>query len=285
MKEVLMSPFPHVAIGHRGRALVLAAALLLALAHGAGTRIVGSAAAARPSLDVHYVPTPHEVVNRMLEIAEVQPDDYVVDLGSGDGRIVIAAVRDFDARKALGIDLDPQRVSEALGNAQEAGVSDRATFEQGNLFEKDFSDATVLTMYLLQSINVRVRPIILERMAPGTRVVSHAFDMGDWEADQHEVLDGRNIYLWIVPARVEGRWQLNVPDGKEIIVSLTQNYQQIEGSAIVDGAPTALTDSSVHGDELRFTIGSERYVGKVEGDTVTPVQNSDATQDWHARRL
>ncbi|SDB01887.1 Methyltransferase domain-containing protein [Desulfonatronum thiosulfatophilum] len=243
-----------------------------------------SEAGASPQLSVIYVPTPERLVHRMLEMAEVREDDYVIDLGSGDGRIVVAAVRDFNARAAHGIDLDPQRVAEGRENARRAGVEDRATFEEGDLFEMDFSEATVLTMYLLQTLNLRLRPVILETMRPGTRVVSHAFNMGDWEPDQHEVVDGRNAYLWIVPAQVQGRWQLSTADGREVTLSLTQSYQNISGHAVVEGASMDLNDVNLRGDEIRFVIGSDNYVGRVEGDTMVPVQTSGAAQGWNARR-
>ncbi|HRQ47738.1 MAG TPA: class I SAM-dependent methyltransferase, partial [Rhodocyclaceae bacterium] len=259
-------------------AVLLFAVALLAFSDGQG--VVRSAGAQSPRLDVHYVPTPHEVVQRMLEMVEVQPDDYVVDLGSGDGRIVIAAVRDWNVQRALGIDLDPERVAEARENAREAGVADRAVFEEGNIFEKDFFDATVVTMYLLSSINLRLQPIILERMAPGTRIVSHAFDMGEWEADQHDSLDGRNVYMWIVPARVEGRWQLRTSNGNETTLSIEQTFQKIEGRAVAGGASIPLGDATLRGDEIAFSIGADRYVGKVEGDTIVPLPGT--VQGWRA---
>ena len=156
------------------------------------------------SLDVVYVPTPRETVDRMLQVAEVGPKDYVIDLGSGDGRIAIAAGR-LGAR-ALGVDLDPARIRDAELNAQRAGVTDRVTFRLQNLFETDLSEATVLTMYLLPSINVKLRPKILG-LRPGTRVVSHDFTMGDWKPDLTETVNWR-IHFWVVPARVAGNWQV-----------------------------------------------------------------------------
>lgn len=282
-----MSSFTPPGWNRRMRSLALSVALLFAaavVALGDGQGFVRSAGAQSPTLDVHYVPTPHEVVQRMLEMAEVRPDDYVVDLGSGDGRIVIAAVRDWNVRSALGIDLDPERIVEARENAREAGVADRAIFEQGNIFEKDFSDATVLTMYLLGSINQRLQPVILERMAPGTRVVSHAFDMGEWEADQYDSLNGRNVYLWIVPARVGGHWQLRTSNGNEMAVSLSQTFQKIEGRAVGGGASMALSDATLRGAEIEFSIGADRYAGKVEGDTIVPLQRPGTVQGWQARR-
>lgn len=280
-----MSYLTHPLRSCRMRSVASAGILLLALllpAYSAGQGLIRSAGATSPRLDVHYVPTPHEVVQRMLEMVEVQPDDYVVDLGSGDGRIVIAAVRDWNVQRALGIDLDPERVAEARENAREAGVADRAVFEEGNIFEKDFSDATVVTMYLLSSLNRRLQPIILERMAPGTRIVSHAFDMGEWEADQHDSLDGRNVYMWIVPARVEGRWQLRTSNGNETTLSIDQTFQKIEGRAVGGGASIPLADATLRGDEIAFSIGADRYVGKVEGDTIVPLPGT--VQGWQAHR-
>src|SRR5262245_3552670 len=155
-------------------------------------------------LDVVFVPTPRETVERMLQVAEVGSEDYVIDLGSGDGRIAIAAGR-LGAR-ALGVDLDPARIQDAELNAKRAGVTDRVTFRLQNLFETDLSPATVLTMYLLPSINVKLRPKILN-LRPGTRVVSHDFTMGDWKSDLTETTNWR-IHMWIVPARVAGKWRL-----------------------------------------------------------------------------
>lgn len=282
-----MSPFPRLSAVTPARVAFLIALFFVAVAISAldGRGLARTATAAGPALDVHYVPTPHDVVARMLEMADVQPDDYVVDLGSGDGRIVIAAVRDRGAHAGLGIDLDPQRISEARYNARREGVEDRVTFEEGDLFQKDFSDATVLTLYLLHSLNLRLKPIILERMAPGTRVVSHAFDMGDWEPDRHDVVDGRNVYLWIVPARVAGQWRIEGPDGGDITLSLNQSFQRLDGSATINGATVALREAALRGDEIRFSIGPDHYVGRVEGDTITALPQPGAVQDWHARRL
>ncbi len=148
--------------------------------------------------DVVYVPTPIPVVNEMLRLADVQSNDVVYDLGSGDGRIVITAARDRGAR-GIGIDIDPQRVQEANANAERAGVSDRVEFLQQDLFATDFSDATVVTLYLLPELNVKLRPKLLRELQPGTRIVSHAFDMGEWEPDQIVEVEGKTVYYWTVP--------------------------------------------------------------------------------------
>lgn len=152
--------------------------------------------------DVPYVPTPEPVVERMLQIANVTSKDVVYDLGSGDGRIPIAAVRQFKAQRAVGIDINPERVREANQNAQQAKVTDRVEFRQQDLFETDLRNATVVTLYLLPDVNLRLRPKLLNELRPGTRIVSHAFDMGDWKPERVENVDGRTIYYWTVPENV-----------------------------------------------------------------------------------
>ncbi len=238
-----------------------------------------------PRLDVPYVPTPQDVVERMLQMADVQSDDYLIDLGSGDGRIVVTAVQKWEVKEALGIDLDPQRVAEARENAEKAGVSEQAAFEQGDLFEKDLSGANVVTMYLLQWVNERLRPVILETMEPGTRIVSHAFDMGDWRPDQEDQVGGSRIYLWIVPAQVEGSWRLQTGDDQDITLTLTQSYQYLQGTAESGDRMSVISDAQLQGNQISFTIGSERYMGTVQGDKITPVAGAGTADDWHARRL
>ncbi|MEX2270368.1 MAG: methyltransferase domain-containing protein [Vicinamibacterales bacterium] len=146
--------------------------------------------------DVIYVPTPPEVVDAMLRLAKVGPNDVVYDLGSGDGRIVIAAAQKYGAR-GIGFDIDPQRIAEANANLAQAGVGNRVRFVQGDLFEQDLGEATVITLYLLPSLNLKLRPT-LWKLKPGTRIVSHSFDMGDWEPEVTETVDGRQIYFWTV---------------------------------------------------------------------------------------
>lgn len=150
--------------------------------------------------DVVYVPTRELVLDAMLKLANVGAQDIVYDLGSGDGRIVITAAKQYDAR-GVGIDIDPERIEDANQNAIEANVTHKVKFIEGDLFESDFSEATVVTLYLLSRLNERLRPILLEQLRPGTRVVSHAFSMGDWEPDKTETVDGTTIYLWTIPAK------------------------------------------------------------------------------------
>jgi ubiquinone/menaquinone biosynthesis C-methylase UbiE len=150
--------------------------------------------------DVPYVPTPDAVVDKMLEVAKVGPRDVVYDLGSGDGRIVITAAKKYRAR-GVGIDIDPQRVKEAQDNARKAGVADRVEFRQGDLFQADIKDATVVTLYLLSSVNLQLRPKLLAELKPGTRVVSHAFQMGDWKPAEVHRVDRTSVYYWVIPEK------------------------------------------------------------------------------------
>lgn len=159
----------------------------------------GAAAQASREPDVIYVPTPQEVVDAMLEIAKVGPDDVLYDLGSGDGRIPITAAKRHGTH-GVGIDIDPARIREARANAEQQGVSDKVTFIEGDLFEQDLSKATVISLYLLPTLNLRLRPTLL-KLKPGTRIVSHAFDMGDWAPDQTLIVNQKRIYFWTVPKR------------------------------------------------------------------------------------
>ena len=153
--------------------------------------------------DVPYVPTPQNVVDEMLTLANVTKDDVVYDLGCGDGRLVITAVKKFGAKRGFGVDIDPQRIEESNANAKAAGVTDRATFAVQDLFQTDFKEATVVTLYLLPEVNLRLRPKLLSDLKPGTRVVSHSFDMGDWKPDKAITVQpgGQRLYLWTIPAK------------------------------------------------------------------------------------
>ena len=180
----------------------LAAALSLAVP--ATSSPAGQPPAAQSRLrppDVIFLPTPPEVVAAMLTVARVGKGDVIYDLGSGDGRIVISAVKDFGAARGVGIDIDPERVAEASANARQAGVADRVTFLNQDLFTTDFSEATVVTLYLLPSLNLTLRPKLLSDLRPGTRIVSHAFDIGDWVPEQTLHVGGRTVYYWTIPRR------------------------------------------------------------------------------------
>jgi protein-L-isoaspartate O-methyltransferase len=183
----------------------IVAALLLALAGCTATDVPTNSAerqASRPARepDVPYEPSPHPVVRAMLELADVKPGDVVYDLGSGDGRIPIAAARDFGAR-AVGIEIDPKLVAKAVANAEKAGVSDRVQFRTEDLFEADFSEATVVTLFLWPEVNIKLRPKLFAELKPGTRVVSHWHDMDEWNPETARHVHGRNLYLWRIPER------------------------------------------------------------------------------------
>jgi precorrin-6B methylase 2 len=224
--------------------------------------------------DVVWVPTPDEVVERMLNMAQTKPEDYVIDLGAGDGKIAIAAAKKFGAR-SLGIEYNPDMAALAQRNAQAAGVLGKAQIVQGDIFVSDFSQATVLTMYLLPSLNMKLRPQILA-MRPGTRVVTHAFNMEDWEADEASDVDGRRVYLWIVPANVSGRWamELSGASGSEkLSLNLDQKFQKIEGVAYLGPVLAGLRDPRLSGFRISFAYVDNQGVrrdfnGRATGSTM-----------------
>ena len=228
-----------------------------------------STARAQPApLDVPYVPTPQEVVDKMLEMARVGPNDYLVDLGSGDGRIPVTAAKRFGTR-GFGVDLNPVRVKEAVANATQAGVSDKVRFVEGDLFKTDFSQATVLTLYLLPSVNLRLRPAILDVLKPGTRVVSHAFHMGEWKADKADVVDNKDVYLWIVPAKVAGKWQVNDTrsEAQTFTVEFNQAFQELSGDAVIGGKSLPISKGHIEGERISFEVAvggqNRRYEGRL----------------------
>jgi len=217
--------------------------------------------------DVIWVPTPDEVVDRMLRMAQVTANDYVVDLGAGNGKIAIAAAKNFGA-KSLGIEYNPDMAKHAQSNVEKAGVTARAKVVQGDIFQSDFTQATVVTMYLLPGLNLKLRPQILS-MKPGTRVVSHSFTMDDWEADEISSYDGRRAYFWVVPANVMGSWALEGGNVKTTL-SLEQKYQKIEGTASLPGAVLAgLRDARLSGFRISFAIVDNAGVRRDFSGTVT----------------
>ena len=176
------------------------ALLLLGFGAAAAPRLAAQEFDWGEGLDVPYVPTPQEIVRNMLQLAGVHKGDVVIDLGCGDGRIVVTAASEFGAR-GVGYDLNPERIREANENAAKAGVQDRVRFVEKNLFDADIREATVVTLYLLPNVNLKLKPRLLAELKPGTRIVSHSFDMGDWTPDKKIELDGRSIYFWVVPAK------------------------------------------------------------------------------------
>ena len=200
--------------------------------------------------DVIWMPTGGELVTLMLKTAKVGPNDLVYDLGAGDGKIAIAAAKEFGAR-AIGIEFNPDMAAFAQRNANRAGVGDRVKIINGDIFVEDFSKATVVTLYLLPDLNLRLRPIIL-KMKPGTRVVSHAFTMGDWEPDQ-EIEAGQKGYYWVVPANVAGDWVIDGIDSQnKAVLNLAQRYQRVGGTLSIGGKTQPILNPSLEGDKLSF---------------------------------
>lgn len=257
-------------------------------------------------LDTPYVPTPQVVVNRMLELAQIKPGDTVVDLGSGDGRIMITAAQKYGAH-GFGVELNPRLVQSSNEEAQRAGVADRVKFLQQDLFKTDFREADVLTLYLLPDVNMVLRPKILAELKAGTRVVSHDYGMGLWRPEVEETIPAPDkivgarkestVYLWIVPAKVEGAWELEIKAGRKtrkLPLELKQQYQVVSGSVTVPGkAAEPISEGRLRGAEIKLvlprgTVARESVdlIGRVSGDTlsgsVRRVDREIAT--WSARR-
>jgi SAM-dependent methyltransferase len=221
--------------------------------------------------DVPYVPTPQETVDEMLRLARVSRNDVVYDLGSGDGRIVISAARKHGAR-GVGIDIDPVRIQEANENARKAGVTDRVRFVQGDLFETDLREATAVTLYLLRSVNLRLRPKLLAELRPGTPVVSHDFDMAEWRPDQHVRVGDDDIYLWIVPAKIDGTWTWPAADGRLMTGKIAQEFQKFSGVATLGEERFFIRNGLVNGNDVSFDLTTsdsdtapavEKYAGRL----------------------
>lgn len=241
--------------------------------------------------DVPFVPTPHETVEEMLNLANVGPGDYVIDLGSGDGRIVIAAGK----RGALGhgVDIDPKRISDARRNASRAGVGNRVLFVEGNLFETDFSKATVVTMYLLNSVNMRLRPLLLGKLKPGTRIVSYYFNMNDWKPDKQIVVNNSDIYFWVVPAKVDGTWAWK-NNNQNFTMTIKQDFQNIEPELTIGKNRLTISEPSLSGDKIWFTAENPAdkttYVfhGRIEDHAISgtvQIRNGERSlvETWSAK--
>ncbi len=229
--------------------------------------MIFSRLSARGGKDVVWVPTPQELVDKMLDIAKITTKDLLIDLGSGDGRTVITAAK--RGTRAIGVEYNPEMVALSERNAAREGVSGKAEFLTADLFEYDFSKATVITMFLLPDINIRLRPIILS-MKPGTRVVSNTFTMGEWIPDdtvdvEEVTIAWHTAYMWIVPARVEGRWALQ--SGGDI--SLLQEFQMLKGEVSENGETHPVVYGKLVGDEISFLAGDVHYKGKVDGNKIT----------------
>ncbi|HWP60906.1 MAG TPA: class I SAM-dependent methyltransferase [Candidatus Acidoferrales bacterium] len=232
--------------------------------------------------DVVWVPTPEIMVTKMLDLAKVTPKDFVIDLGSGDGRTVIAAAK--RGARALGVEYNPDMVELSKRNAAKEGVADKASFVQGDLFDADLSQATVITLFLLPEINIKLRPKILE-LKPGTRIVSNSFTMGEWKDDDTvTVTNGCSnwctAHLWIVPAKVQGTWRL--PQGE---LAFVQEFQMISGT-LKSGANSAKVNGRLRGDQITFTAAGAQYTGRVRGDSMEgTVRSGGRSGKWTATRI
>ncbi|MBS3921212.1 MAG: methyltransferase domain-containing protein [Deltaproteobacteria bacterium] len=263
-----------------------------------GFSIAGHAQTRVP--DVHFDPTPWDVVEAMLNKAGVNQDDVVYDLGCGDGRFVILAAKNFGAR-GVGVDIDPVRIKESKENAQKAKVADRTTFIEGDLFKADIREATVVTLYLLNDLNYQLRQKLFRELKPGTRIVSYTFDMADWEPDEMMQIRDRFFYYWVIPADVKGIWRFNIASlGGDLQDQLTlnQKYQEVSGKIIVQGREFHIRDQRLKGNQVSFGIRYNvegqnvlmKFSGRVTGDLLegsVEVQGGPwaGTKPWNAQRV
>jgi len=257
-------------------------------------------------LDTPYVPTPQAVVDRMLDMAQVKASDMVIDLGSGDGRIMITAAKRHGAR-GFGVEIDPRLVKRSNEEAKRVGVAERVKFLQQDLFSTDFHEAAVLTLYLLPDVNIALRPKILAELKPGTRVVSHDYGMGEWRPDAQETVPAPDktvgtrkesmVYLWIVPARIEGEWIFELSSGgkaRRTRLVLQQRYQFVSGAVELTGqGDVQISDGRLRGNEVRLVLppgaldrGPVELVGRVTGDSLngTVRRGEREVANWSARR-
>lgn len=277
------------------RKLLGVALLALGIAMAAGSASAQPRAAefepqvGQAGKDVIWVPTPLEVIDKMLTMAQITANDFVIDLGSGDGRTVIRAAKKYGAR-ALGIEYNPDMVALSNRAAQKEGVADKVKFIKADIFETDYSQATIITLYLLPDLNLKLRPKILD-MKPGTRVASHQFTMGDWQPDETAHVDNRQALFWIVPAKVAGTWRLHANGaGPDVDLALKQTFQVMEGSLKSPTRELPLTATHLRGNQIGFSVieGNARrdYRGRVSGNTMEGTLRSGNGPEvkWQATR-
>jgi len=270
-------------IGRR-QLLGLSLAPLVALAGCADFR------AHYPGPDILFVATPEQVGVEMLRMASVGPEDTVFDLGSGDGRLVITAARQFGAR-GVGVEIDAPLVQTSRESAQTSGVADRVTFLWQDIFITDLHSATVVAIYLRDDVNLKLRPKLLGELAPGSRLVSHDFAMGDWTADRVQRFQGpsriHTLYFWVIPGHAEGIWQMRLGE-RDARLTLTQRYQTLDGGLSADGREQILTDAKMIGPRITFTAGGQAFSGRVTADAIedgTVRASQGPPAPWSARRL
>ena len=276
----------------RRRSLLCAGALAMAFGHASW--------AAQKELERTggpYVPTPKLVVDEMLRAGQVGPEDFVVDLGSGDGVIVLTAAREKKAR-GFGVDIDPELVKLSNAEASRHGIADRASFFVEDVFKTDLSKATVITLYLLPSMMIDLRSKILAEARPGTRVVSHDYSFDDWRPDERIELDvpekekvtglpQASILVWTVPAQVAGRWEAQIEGGEVLELQLRQRYQELTGAASAGGRNAPLQATTLNGNDVRFISARRQFTGRVSGDSMTGTVDlgGGRTARWSARRV
>lgn len=237
--------------------------------------------------DVYFSPVPHRVVERMLEIAKIGANDIVYDLGCGDGRILIAAAQKCGAR-GVGVDLDAQLLASSRINARAAGVEPLVEFLEQDLFATDLRPASVIALYLLDSLNVRLRPKILTECRPGTRVMSYSFEMGEWEPDDHVPVAVNGVMLWVVPANLSGTWKCGMGGIDEVV--LQQKFQRLSGTVVINGVPCAIKEGKVSGVDFTLSLDCagkpQVLTGRIEGDSLQGTFTDGAgITDWTARRV
>jgi SAM-dependent methyltransferase len=253
------------------------------------TSSVGAQHSSGRKPDVHFVVTRQPVVEGMLRLAAVHKEDVVYDLGSGDGRIVITAAKRYGAR-GVGIELDTGLIRTATRKARDVGVADRVRFLRQDLFATDISSATVVTLYLGPALNLKLRPMLYRALRPGTRIVSHGWDMGDWQADARHEVDGRSLFFWTIPANVSGAWRWQARDGRAEVALLEQRYQRASGAWIRGADSVPIASVRLVGDSIaiRAARGGEvfRFTGRVRGDAIhgTIMRSGKPPAVWAARR-
>jgi SAM-dependent methyltransferase len=265
------------------------------------TAAAAPAAGPRRTPDVHFVPTEMGMVHAMLRVAKVGKNDVVYDLGCGDGRIVITAVKSYRAKRGMCVDIDPARIKESKLKADSAGVARKITFREGDLFEMDLREATVVTLYLLPALNERLRPKLFRELRPGSRVVSNSFDMGDWKADSTLQASPRSAlynfaYYWMIPADVAGTWNLTLGSGEaatRYTLNLEQRYQHVTGTASAGARKISLDEISLKGDQIKLVISDSlggqattmRFTGQVTEERAEGrVKGFRGAKSWTAER-
>jgi SAM-dependent methyltransferase len=264
--------------------------------------VFGALAHAQEKTGGPFVPTPQGVVDAMLELANVGPDDLVIDLGSGDGRIVLTAARRYGAG-GVGFDIDPELVEQSNARARKMGLADRVRFEQQDVLQARIADASVVTLYLLPGMMQSLQSKFIRELKPGTRIVSHDFPMPDWKPDRESAVDvdekygspgswRSTVFYWVVPAQVQGTWSLAAPAlaNEPVPLTLHQRYQMLEGSAVVTSRPLKVSTARIEGRRVRFIVaagqGSYEFQGVVEGDTIRgEVVHAGRASAWTAQRV